>query len=368
MKILLMGGTGALGAALAPVLTADTSNSVYITSRKKHDDKGNIHYILCNAKETDELVLLLQKEQFDVVVDFMLYSEGEFENVAKKVLPLTRHYVFLSSARVYAESDEPISETSSRFLDITEDKDYLKDYEYSLYKAAEENVLIECKTKNWTIIRPYKTYSEDRLQLGVFEKEQWADRAIRGKKVVFLKDSMDKLTSLTHHTDAAKIIGLIINQREPNGKIYQIANPEQHSWQDIINIYAAVFAENGIDFNVVLTEDYYGLSEMLHNRYRMKYDGFINRVFSDKTIQELFGEFNWISVKTGLQDCLSAYIEKRRGDNIIVDYSVEGFFDRLTGETEAITTIPGWKNKTKYLLYRYLPQGILFKLRKRKSM
>lgn len=49
--------------------------------------------------------------------------------------------------------------------------------EYAITKAHQENLLINSKNKNWTIIRPYITYSEQRLQLGTFEKEDWLYRA-----------------------------------------------------------------------------------------------------------------------------------------------------------------------------------------------
>lgn len=77
----------------------------------------------------------------------------------------------MSSARVYARSaDRQITESSSRLLDICDDEEYLRTDDYALTKARQENMLFCAKTQNWTIIRPYITFSEIRLQLGVFEK------------------------------------------------------------------------------------------------------------------------------------------------------------------------------------------------------
>ena len=71
MKILLMGGTGALGSSLSPYLAEDHNNEIYITSRRKNKDRENIHYILCDAKNIEEIDCLLRNNRFDIVVDFI---------------------------------------------------------------------------------------------------------------------------------------------------------------------------------------------------------------------------------------------------------------------------------------------------------
>ena len=66
-------------------------------------------------------------------------------------------------------------------MDLTKDEQYLATNEYALAKAREENVLTESGFNNFTIIRPYITYYNNRLQLGIFEKEIWLQRALDGK-------------------------------------------------------------------------------------------------------------------------------------------------------------------------------------------
>lgn len=364
MNILLMGGTGALGSSLVPLLAKEHNNQIYVTSRRKIQDIGNIHYLKGNAKDISFISSILERYNFDVIIDFMLYSVDEFKERMDILLRATKHYLFFSSSRVYAESIELVTESSLRLLDITNDKEYIEDFEYSLYKATEENALRESTYSNWTIIRPYKTYSDDRLQLSVFEKEQWADRPLRGKKVVFLKDSLDKFTSLTYTEDAAQILKRIIDSSDAYGKTYQIANPEQLTWSDVIDIYKKAYAKKGFTLDVVATDDYSTIASIFNNKYRMKYDGFLNRKFSDELIQKEFGPFEWTSVETGLSECTAKYIEKKTNQKINIDYAIEGYFDRKTGEKENITKIAGFKNKAKYILYRYLPLKLYFKIKK----
>ena len=56
-----------------------------------------------------------------------------------------------------------------------------------LTKALQENLLRASGYKNWTIVRPYITFSDIRLQLGVYEKEQWLYRALQGRAIVSRK-------------------------------------------------------------------------------------------------------------------------------------------------------------------------------------
>lgn len=92
--------------------------------------------------------------------------------------------MFLSSARVYASSDMPITEDSPLILDMTDDKMYLRTDEYALAKARQEKFLKELGN-NFTIVRPYITFNQNRFQLGVQEKEMWLYRALRGRSIFF---------------------------------------------------------------------------------------------------------------------------------------------------------------------------------------
>lgn len=357
MKILLMGGTGAIGAVLANLLAQNPEHNIYVTSRRKKTNLKNITYLNGDAKNLDFLLPVLEENQFDVVCDFMLYSVEELKSRMTELLSKTKHYIFFSSARVYAETKELVDENSNRLLDITDDEEYIRDFEYSLFKAAEENLFTNSTFNNWTIIRPYKTYSNERLQLGVFEKELWLGRVIRGKKVVFIKECLNKFTSLTFAEDTARILEKIIISASTFRKIYNIASPEQVTWQNVIDIYSRCFKEHNKNFQIMYCDDQEMtmMGYVFQNKYRIKYDGLISRKFSDRKVQTEFGPFEWTKVEDGLTLCVNDYLSKYENNVQIIDYRSEGFFDKITGDKEPIHTIPGIKNKCKYILYRYLP-------------
>ena len=142
----------------------------------------------------------------------------------------------MSSARVYAGSSEPIVETSPRLLDTVNDEVYLRTDEYALAKAREENLLSQSGKTNWVIVRPYITYSEIRLQLGVLEKEQWLYRAMNGRKIVFPKDIAEKMTTLTYGYDVACGIAAVAGKPAANGRAFHVTAAEAIRWSDVLGI------------------------------------------------------------------------------------------------------------------------------------
>lgn len=134
-----------MGTPLARLLV-DGGNEVYVTSRQQHVKAGRIHFIQGNAKDLSFLASVLKQEQYDAVVDFMSYTTNEFERRYRLFLDSTQQYVFISSARVFAESAQPLTEDSPRLLDTSTDLAYLETDEYGLAKARQEDLFLNSAT------------------------------------------------------------------------------------------------------------------------------------------------------------------------------------------------------------------------------
>ena len=87
----------------------------------------------------------------------------------KLLLENTKHYIYLSSYRVYADEQHPITESAPRLLDVSDDKEMLETDTYALAKARQEDILSASSFKNWTAIRPAITFSKRRYQLVTME-------------------------------------------------------------------------------------------------------------------------------------------------------------------------------------------------------
>lgn len=370
MRILILGGTGAIGEELVPILASDKENQLVVTSRRKLNSCENISYVQGNAMDMNFVISLLENACFDVIVDFMLYSVNQFKERYELFLKSCKQYLFFSSARVYAASDTPIKESSRRLLDVTEDLDFLQDGEYSLTKAMEEDILQSSTFNNWVIIRPYKTYSNGRLQLGVFEKEQWLYRATAGKGVLAAGNIKNLHTSLTSSKDTAKVLNRIVGDLTINGDIIQIANPEKITWGQVVQIYSdCVEVHCGKKLDVFYAEDTTNIEVIFKNKYRIKYDGLIDRIFDDSKVKALMGsDFSWTPVSIGLTDCTNAALERYEHDKnrkcAVYDYRVEGFYDRMVGRHMPLSTIPGIKNRMKYMLWLSFDAAMIQKVKK----
>lgn len=250
-KVLVLGGTGAMGRYVVPELLELGYSVDVVALDEMKSDNVNLRYIKGNTKSNGFLEEVL-KNGYDGVIDFMTYGLEEFSSIYKLFLDNTKHYIFLSSCRVFADCP-PITEESPRLLDVSEDTDFLRTQDYALYKAKEENLLMESQYKNWTIVRPATTYSTGRFQLVTLEAATVIYRMQAGKTIVLPKDAMKCQATLSWGGDVGKMIALLLFNNKAYGQSYNVATAEHHSWEEIAQIYNEICPFKYIE---VSTEDY----------------------------------------------------------------------------------------------------------------
>lgn len=355
MKVLILGGTGAMGRSLVQILS-EQGIKVFVTSRRKQEslDK-NIVYIQGDAHDNVFIEKLYQMENWDAIVDFMIYSTIELKERLQKLLNSTKQYIYLSSSRVYADSKAPITEESERLLDVCKDMEYMQTDEYALAKARQEDILINSSNKNWTIIRPYITYNTERLQLGVLEKEQWLYRALHGRTIIFQKDIAQHITTLTYGYNVAEGIAAILGEKKALGEIIQIAGTETMRWEEILQLYLAVIKKiTGKEIKVCLLDDAKMFNSIL-NGYQIKYDRMYDRKFNSEKLEKYgLKKIQYEYMSTGLEKCLTEFLNGDRRFGTVA-WEKEAIMDRISGERTPFHEIKGLKKKVKYFLYRYTP-------------
>lgn len=350
MKILLLGGTGAMGIHLCQIL-ADRGDEVYITSRKKRTGNGRIHYIQGNAQNLSFVASIL-KEGWDAVVDFMIYPTDVFYSRIALFLDSTKQYIFLSSSRVYSDKESPIKETTLRLLDASSDKEFLATDEYSLKKAREEDFLFNSGRKNFTIIRPYITYSENRMQLGDLEHSHWLYRALDGRTIVFSDDIANHYTTLTYGYDVAKGIASTIGIENALGEAFHITGNISLKWSEILKIYLnAIEKATGVRPKVKIIPTSLKL-KLKDSQYQIRYDRLYDRKFDNAKILSIDPSLSFISPEEGLTKCVEAYIKDWRKTK--VSYLEEAERDCITKEHIKLNTIKSSRDKVIYFVCRYL--------------
>lgn len=355
MKILLLGGTGAMGVHLASVMSK-RGDEVYVTTRQKRATTG-IHFLQGNAHDIDFIKhILIQK--WDAIVDFMVYSTEELKERAKLLLSSTTQYVFISSSRVYAQNDNPIIEDSPLLLDTVKDDAYLSTDEYALKKAREERIL-KASGNNFTIVRPYITFSEQRLQLGDLEKEDWLFRALDGRAIVLSEDIANHITTLTYGLDVANGIAALIGEKKAIGETIHITTSETMKWSDVLKVYLDTICEvTGNRPKVHYIKNSLKLKEK-ETKYQVLYDRRYDRVFDNAKIKNLASGLEFSPVVKCLKQCVTAFI--RDGQFQKVSYLLEAERDRITGDTIPLSKIKENRDKVIYIACRYF--GLAWMLR-----
>ena len=287
-KVLVMGGTGVMGAHLVSELLKLGFKVDVVSLEDRVSGDPNLRYFKCNIKDTEILREMLEND-YNCIVDFMIYSTPEFASKCNLFLDNTDQYIYLSSYRVYADAKGPITETSPRLLDVSDDADFLVSDDYSLHKARGEDRLKASGKTNWTIVRPAITYSNQRIQLTCLEGNTIINRSRQGKPVIVPDKAMTAQTTMTWGGDVAKMISRLVLNKSALGEAYTTATAEHHTWEEIAGYYKELI---GLKYIPVSVDDFLSVqSDEPFDNYRWKviYDRVYDRVIDNTKILNAAG-------------------------------------------------------------------------------
>lgn len=304
-RALVLGGTGAMGVYLVPELASRGYEVKVISFDDVVSDHPLITYVKANGKDIEYLKELL-KENFDVIVDFLMYPHDQFDERYELFLQNTGHYFYLSSYRVYDGVEVPITEKSPRLLDNSKDKDFLATNDYSLFKARGEDVLQNSKYDNWTIVRPAITYSKFRYQLVTLEASVVIARAMQGRTVILPEEALSVQATMSWAGDVAQMFAGLVLNRDAYSEAFTLATAEHHSWGEIAEYYKEIA---GLKYVAVDTEDYLKIMGGTPGvRYQLAYDRLFERVVDNSKILRVAGlkQEDFMPLRQGLEKELSA--------------------------------------------------------------
>ena len=286
-KVLVMGGTGAMGRYLVPKL-AQRGYKVDVVSLDTLPDKQNIHYIQENIMD-DEILESRLSAGYDGIVDFMVYPTEHFKIRHKLLLDNTDHYIFLSSYRVFSDSNVPITEGSSQLLDVLDDEEYLATDDYALRKSRCEDILEQSDYKNWTIVRPAITYSQKRAQLVTLELKHILAALQENRPALLPEAAKNIQATMTWAGDVAEMLARLLFSQTAMGEAFNVTTAEHQTWEQVAQIYNQLY---GLQYEWVDTEAY--LEDKAKNdksgrvtkgsRWQLSYDRLYNRVMDNSKI------------------------------------------------------------------------------------
>lgn len=253
-KVLLIAGGGTLGTHTANELLRLGAEVDVICLEEKISDRSALRFYQTPA--TDEFLdELFEKNHYDAIVNFIHYEDPEeYRRVYPKLIKNTDHLVFLSSYRVYADEEHPITEESPRLYDVLDDEEFLKNETYAVPKSKCEDFLRnECANDPFTIVRPVISFSERRFDLLMYSG-RWVFSAVEEGRAIALPESARRLhAGIDWAGNSGKLIANLLFKPHTFGKTYNICSGHNMTWEEVAEIYHEVF---GINFRWVSDEEY----------------------------------------------------------------------------------------------------------------
>lgn len=328
MNILVIGGTGILSTAVVS-RCIDRGDAVTMVNRGNRPDQINpkASFLKCDVRDIaqlDEISNKIRNKFFDVVIDFLVFSEQELMNSLKYFSGNAKQYVFISSAQVYNTSLKGV---------LTEDSPKPQNlWSYSVNKLKCENYLIDYSKKNhinYTIIRPAVNYDGTRIPYGIFPPMgfHWTlvERIKHDKPIITWNYGENRL-NLTRVEDFAEAtVGLLGNPHAYN-EDFNVAGDNIYSWQEVLDVLAELLDKEVKTFN--LPVDYYA-SELPDFQKEELLGGRANDMIC--SIDKLRRVLPNFTPKYNLKKGVAMTLDYYKSHNYLfgIDYAFDGDCDRI---------------------------------------
>jgi len=244
MKILFIGGTGKISAAVSQQAIAKGFELYLLNRGLQNKNPTGSHSLTVDINQPDAVRAALKNSQFDAVVDWIAFTPEHIERDLALFKGRTKQFVFISSASVYQKPP-------AHYL-ITEHTPLQNPFwNYSRDKIACEELLLRAYRKEKfpvIIVRPSYTYNHYfPVAVGGFGCYTLADRLKKGKPVIVHGDGTS-LWVMTHAEDFGRgFLGLLGNQKAI-GQAFHITSDEVLTWDQI---YQAIAEALGAKANIV---------------------------------------------------------------------------------------------------------------------
>lgn len=240
-KVLLIGGGGTLGTHTAnELLKLGACVDVLCPEEKVSDNKNLTFFRGMGDRET--LEKLFSVTHYDGIVNFIHYPKpAEYKEIHSFLMSNTDHLIFLSSYRVYANEQHPVTETAPRLYDVVKDP-YLIDREtYAISKSICEDFLRnEHAGENWTIVRPVISFSHRRLDLLLYSGHEVLEYAERGEEMPMPETVRNFSAGLDWSGNSGKLIAHLLFKKDAIGETFNIYSGHGMTWGEVADVYSEI--------------------------------------------------------------------------------------------------------------------------------
>lgn len=298
--VLLIGGAGTLGNYVTKELLDFGCKVDVICLEDMQSSNENLFYYKTKAS-LEVLEEFLADKHYDGIVNFIHYENIEaYPPVHKLLISHTEHLIVLSSYRVYADEQHPITEYAPMLLDVSKDEDFIKTEKYAISKAKLEKYLnSECKGEKWTIVRPVISFSKKRFDLVTHYQHSVLTKTQNGEILPLPIDAKNLTAGLDWAGNSGKLIANLLFKEQTYGEAYTVSSGQNLTWEQVAEIYAELI---GAKFKWVSLDEY--LKENPHyDVYPLIYDRLFNRFIDNSKILNVTGlkKEDFKTIKEGLE-------------------------------------------------------------------
>ena len=237
-RVLLIAGGGTLGTYVSKELLRLGAEVEVICPEEKTSDNDRLTFHQSLA--TEELLRdLFSQKHYDGIVNFIHYSNAEdYKKIHPLLIANTDHLIFLSSYRVYADEQHPITEQAPRLFDVVKDTDFLENEKYAVPKSICEDYLRnEHAGEPWTIVRPVISFSERRMDLYMYSGDRLLRAADQGEELLLPQFARDYSAGLDWSGNSGKLIANLLFKTDAIGETFTIYSGHGLTWGEIAEAY-----------------------------------------------------------------------------------------------------------------------------------
>jgi len=244
MKVLFIGGSGNISTSVSRMAVERGIDLTLLNRGKTNVDIPGVRWLTADFHDLAQTQNVLGHEPFDVVVDWIAFTQQDIERDLALFAGKTGQFVFISSASAYQKPPSSVIIRESTPL-------HNPFWQYSRNKIACEERLIQAYREQGfpvTIVRPSHTYDKYiPIAVGDWDKITIVDRMRKGLPVIVHGDGTS-LWTVTHADDfAVGFLGLL-GHPGTLGQAFHITSDERLTWNDI---YRAIGSAVGVEPNIV---------------------------------------------------------------------------------------------------------------------
>ena len=304
MRILVIGGTRFIGVYLTRQLV-EAGHEVVLLNRGNHPSPvAELETIVCDRTDPDALKSALSNRTFDAIYDNNGRELAHTQPLVDLFKDKIQHYIYVSSAGVYAKSDQmphvegdPVDPNSRH-----KGKHHTEDY---LHNSGIP----------FTSIRPVYIYGPQNYN----PLEQWFfDRIVRDRPIPIPGSGM-ALTQLGHCQDLAAAMVSVLGNTQAIGQIYNISGEKAVTFDGLARACAIATGKSPNDIQIV----HYNPSQFDFGKrkaFPMRVQHFFTDISKAKTELDWQPQFDLVS---GLTDSYKNDYLADKKNKTDIDFSLD---------------------------------------------